>query len=68
MESINEVINERDREMILLGDLVQGMIVDAHSQFPIFFLDKDDWCAIRRFTWFDGSCLDKLIDFSSHGI
>ena len=42
LESINEIINERNRESVLLGDLVECSVVNAHSKFSVFLLDKND--------------------------
>jgi hypothetical protein len=68
LELVNQVINEGDGKSVLLGDLVEGMVVDAHAQFPILFLDKDDRGTIWRCTWFNGSSLDESVEFCSHGI
>src|SRR6184192_1834966 len=61
LKSVNEVINEEDGKSVLLGDLVEGPIVNAHVQLPILLLDKNDKSAIGRCAWFDGSSFDESI-------
>ena len=53
LKSVNEVIDEGNWKSVLLGDLVEGPIVDAHAQFPILLLDKNDRSAICGCAWFN---------------
>src|SRR6184192_212967 len=66
LKSVNEVVNEGDWKSVLLGDLVEGPMVDAHAQLPILLLDKNDRSAIGRCAWFDGSSFDESIQLGSH--
>jgi hypothetical protein len=68
LESVDEVINEGDGESVLLGDLVKCSIVNAHPEFPIFFLDEYDRGTIWRQARFDRASFQKSIKFCSHGI
>src|SRR6184192_827628 len=61
LKSVNEVINEGNGKSVLLGDLVEGPIVNAHAQLPILLLDENDRSAIGRCAWFDGSSFDESI-------
>src|SRR6184192_4328173 len=55
LKSVNEVIDEGDGKSVLLGDLVEGSIVDAHAQLPILLLDENDRSTIWGCAWFDGA-------------
>ena len=68
MELVYEVIDEWNGESILDGDLVQCLVVNAHSKFAILLLDKDDWGTIGRMTGFDGSILEEFIQLFLHGV
>src|SRR4051812_42104092 len=68
MESVNEVIDEGNRKSILLGDLVQGVIINAHAKCTILFLDKYDRGTKRRYAGFDGSILEEVFYFLAQGI
>jgi hypothetical protein len=48
LKSVNQIINEGDGESVLLGDFVECMIIDAHLEFSILLLDKNDWGTIGR--------------------
>src|SRR5215203_7386886 len=68
METVYQVINQGNGEAILDGDLVQGTVVDAHSQVPILLLDENDRGSIGGFARFDGSILEQFVQFLAHGI
>jgi hypothetical protein len=55
MELVSEVINQGDWESIFDGDVVEGMIINAHSQIPILLFDEEHWGTIRGYTWFNRS-------------
>jgi hypothetical protein len=63
VESVQEVINQGNGELILDGDLVECSIVNAHAQASILFLHEDDWGTKGGDTRFNGSILEELVEF-----
>jgi hypothetical protein len=57
---MDEVVDERERIVILPGDHIQSSVVLDEVELPIFLLDEEDWCSKR---WlglsdaFSGQCL-----------
>src|SRR4051812_20878764 len=67
-EAVSEVVDERDGEMVLDGDVVEGPVVDAHVQGSILFLDEDDWGAKRGHAGLDRAVLEESVQFFTHGV
>jgi hypothetical protein len=53
MQLVSEVIDEGNGEAVLDGDVVEGSVVNAHTEFSTFFLDEDDRGAIWGEAGFD---------------
>ena len=68
VESVQEVINQGNGELILDGDLVQCLIVNAYVQASILFLHEDDRGTKGGDTRFDGSILEESVKFFLEGI
>src|SRR3954468_2502477 len=66
-EPVSEVVDEGDGEAVLDGDVVQGMVVDAHSEGAIFFFYKYDRGAEGGRAGFDGAILAEVVQFFAHG-
>src|SRR4051812_12885430 len=62
-QAVGEVVNEGDGEAVLDGDVIQGPVVDAHSEGAIFFLDKYDRGAEGGYAGFDRAILEEAVQF-----
>lgn len=47
-ETIENLLNARELELILDGHRIQSAVVYAHAEFPVLVLDHKDCCNIRR--------------------
>ena len=57
MELVEELVNHRDRELVLGRAVVERPLVDAKAPRPVRFLDEQHRRGKRRGTWADDALL-----------
>ena len=61
LKLVKQVIDPRERILVLDYDLVQFSEIDAQTKCTILFLHKQDWCTPRRSTGSYETLIQQLL-------
>src|SRR6185437_11670388 len=61
LKPIEQLVDARQRVVVLDGHVVQRTVVDAHTQLAILLLHEQDGCTERRLTRLDATSPEQFL-------